>query len=93
MGRELTETRIMQALANHPALQEAVIAESALMELLTCAASEPDARRRWRRYEELKRVGSGYVGWQARQPALQSSAVYEAFVSALDELLPLEETA
>lgn len=90
MGRELTEPRIMAVLADHPALQEAVIAESALMEILTLAASEQNACRRWHRYEELKRAGLGYVGWEAQRPALQSSAMYEAFVNALDELLPSE---
>lgn len=88
MGRELTEVRIMAVLDQHPALQEAVIAESGLMELLTLAASAQDTRGRWHRYEELKRAGRCYVGWEAQQIALQSSAMYESFVKALDELLP-----
>lgn len=95
MTNSLTEARITQVLAASSALQDAVIAESALMELLTQAATEQDDTNRWTRYEELKRAGSGYVGWRAQHPALRGPHVYQAFVEALDELLPvpLDETA
>lgn len=92
---DLIEYRVSQVLAASPALQEAVIAESGLMELLTQAATEQDGDNRWRRYEELKRAGSQFVGWRARHPGARQPGMYEAFVEALDELLPvpLEETA
>ena len=65
-----------------------MIAESGLMELLTMAATEQDAANRWTRYEQLKAAGAGYVGWKAGQDALASTSAYEAFIEALDSLLP-----
>ena len=86
--RDLIEWRVSQALAASAVLQDAVIAESGLMEILTLAAAEDDQANRWARYEELKSAGAGYVGWKAGQDRLASTSAYEAFIEALDSLLP-----
>lgn len=90
MEPKFAELRVRQLMDKTPILQKAVLAEPDVFSLLLTAASSQDCANRWRRYEELKRAGSCYVGWDARIPALQSPAVYEAFVTALDELLPVE---
>ena len=88
LSTNLIEQRVAQELAASPVLQEAVIVESQLLELLTRAAGEQDGANRWQRYEELKRAGSRLVGWRAAQQELRSSGMYEAFIEALDKLLP-----
>lgn len=95
MENSLVERRLAQALASIPHLQQAVEKEPGVMELLTIAAKQQSRADRWLRYEALKGMGTGLVGWGAKQEALRTTQVYEAYVTALDELLPppLEETA
>jgi len=91
----LIEYRISQALAASQTLRDAVVVESGLMELLSLAAAEENQAARWQRYEDLKKAALDYVGGGAQKEALRTTHAYEAFIEALDELLPepLEEIA
>lgn len=89
--KSLIETRINQTLDELPLLMTAVMAESAVTELLRDAATSQDRANRWRQYGDLKAAGSAYVGWYAKNRALASSEMYEAFLDALDILLPAPE--
>jgi hypothetical protein len=86
--KSLIEQQIDQALDTFPLLMTAVMAESAITDILRSAAASQDRADRWRQYSDLKRAGSAYVGWGAKNPALASPAMYQAFLDALDTLLP-----
>ena len=88
MGNDLVNYRVSQVLAASDVLQDAAIAESAITDLLSQAAAEQDRGERWERYEELKAAAASYVGWGAKKSGLKDTSIYEAFVEALDELLP-----
>jgi hypothetical protein len=82
------EVRIEQVLSTSPQLMQAVSIEPRVLDLLRSAAAPNSRETRWECYESLRDMGSGLVGWRSRHIPLRSPRMYEAFVQALDELLP-----
>lgn len=82
--------RVNQALSHYPRLQAMIDAEPSVLKLLKLASMQRSGFARWRAYEILKRIGMQYVGWDARNPELRNSLCYEAYVLAIDFLLPSE---
>lgn len=78
-----------EVISGSPALQVIVEAEPMVRDLLQ-EATQGAARDRWQRYETLKQAGKRHVGWSARQEALAEPRYYQAYVEAIDALLPSE---
>src|SRR3712207_5777931 len=73
-----------------PLVQEALRVEPRLAAIIERARTQtnvPDYNR-IRTYYELKGMFKWLVGWHAAQPHLRTQRHYEAFVRAIDDLLP-----
>lgn len=87
-----TKTGALRRLRANELLCSALAAEVGLRPIVleaVLAWPETDVKRA-RLYVDLKRKAWPFIGGGARQPALRSAACFDAFVFAIDDLLPSE---
>ncbi|WP_436716405.1 hypothetical protein U8335_02335 [Roseiconus lacunae] len=70
-----------------PATLEAIIAAEPLIDVALNSYGRCRRRQRWFAYESGKRELSRLVGWEAKNPALRTSAHWDIVVSALAKRL------
>ncbi|MDQ6660194.1 MAG: hypothetical protein M3Z24_04425 [Chloroflexota bacterium] len=87
------EEVLQRQIEANPLLKEIVMVEPELEQVFMEAALQPPQpdETRWDAYTMLKQRCDSFIGWNARNEKLASSAHYEAFIDFLDALLPLDE--
>ncbi|SRR5258708_3909287 len=86
-----TQELALLQLQQEPVMQRVIAAEPLVLGLLKIAAEQHEPGERWHAYTALKHMGAMLVGWDARRASLRSTAYYEAYVAAIDLLLPIDE--
>ncbi len=85
------EHAALEAIYQRREIQQMIEIEPVVAHILAIAANPEPRENRWIAYEALKRMSSGYVGWDARQPQLRTTRHYAALLEAIDTLLPQSE--
>jgi len=90
----VSKSRALNALQHQSHLTEIYEFENERMDtLVDLALSCESAAYRWRDYEVLKKFVCRFVGKEATQPELRTSAHYEVVIAFIDWLLPESEAS
>ncbi len=82
---------VEQVLERSPLIAEAIDLDMRVRSLIVKASREACYDDRWQTYENLKHEAETVVGYGASNAALKSSVFYDAFIDAIDALLPQHE--
>ena len=85
-----TTARALHLLESSALMKQVVALEPTVLDILlaTASASPPAGWTRWDAYSALKRQCDPFIGHNARNDELATSAHWEAFVRFIDALLP-----
>jgi hypothetical protein len=82
--------RITIPIGDRPLYRSMISVEPRLLDIAVDAYRTPKKRNYWPAYEVLKRRGQSLVGWDAKNPELQSEACWREFLDTIEYLLSLE---